>query len=202
MANIFTIGYSAFGIDEFIDELQKNSIVCVVDVRSNPVSGEYYKDYNGYNLEKILKQHDIHYRSYAREFGARQDDPAFFSDEGYVDFEKFTQSEQFKNGLAKVKAGFDKNYNCVLMCAEKDPINCHRSIMIAHALQKTGIEVLNILGNGKIERQSETEQRLLNIYFPNRKQQRLFEEIPAEEVLIEQAYKKQNEKIGYRLENI
>lgn len=88
------------------------------------------------------------------------------------------------------------------MCAEKDPINCHRSIMIAHALQKTGIEVLNILGNGKIERQSETEQRLLNIYFPNRKQQRLFEEIPAEEVLIEQAYKKQNEKIGYRLENI
>ena len=59
MANIFTIGYSAFGIDEFIDELQKNSIVCVVDVRSNPVSGEYYKDYNGYNLEKILKQHDI-----------------------------------------------------------------------------------------------------------------------------------------------
>lgn len=41
-----------------------------------------------------------------------------------------------------------------------------------------------------------------DIYFPNRKQQRLFEEIPAEEVLIEQAYKKQNEKIGYRLENI
>lgn len=77
MTNIFTIGYSAFGIDEFIDELQKNSIVCVVDVRSNPVSGEYYKDYNGYNLEKILKQHDIHYRSYAHEFGARQDDPHF-----------------------------------------------------------------------------------------------------------------------------
>ena len=56
MANIFTIGYSAFDIDEFIDELQKNSIVCVVDVRSNPMSSEYYKDYNGYNLEKILKK--------------------------------------------------------------------------------------------------------------------------------------------------
>ncbi len=199
MASVFTIGYAAFNIDDFIDVLKSHKISHLIDVRSNPVS-EYFQDYNSFNLESKLKQHNILYENLALEFGARQENKEFFSKDGFVDFEKFTQSEQFKNGLLKIKDGLNQKTNFVLMCAEKDPINCHRSIMIGHAMQKNGIEVLHIMPDNQLQSQSEIDKRLLELYSPDRNQLNLFAQSSDEQELIEQAYKKQNEKIGYRLE--
>ncbi|MFA7657904.1 MAG: DUF488 domain-containing protein [Candidatus Gastranaerophilaceae bacterium] len=199
MASVFTIGYAAFHIDDFIDVLKSHKISHLIDVRSNPVS-EYFQDYNSFNLEPKLRQHNIIYENFALEFGARQCNKEFFSKGGCVDFEKFTQSEQFKNGLTKIKNGLNAGTNFVLMCAEKDPINCHRSIMIAHAMQKNGIEVLHIMSDKQLQSQSEIDKRLLELYFSDRNQLNLFAQSSDEQELIEQAYKKQNEKIGYRLE--
>lgn len=199
MASVFTIGYATFNIDDFIEILKSHKISHLIDVRSNPVS-EYFQDYNSFNLEPKLKQHNIIYENLALEFGARQENKEFFSNDGFVDFEKFTKSEQFKNGLTKIKDGLEQGTNFVLMCAEKDPINCHRSIMIAHAMQKNGIDVFNIMQDRQIQVQSKIDKRLLDIYFPDRNQLNLFAENFDEQELIEQAYKKQNKKIGYRLE--
>lgn len=197
MASVYTIGYAAFSIDDFIDILKSHKISHLIDVRSNPVS-EYFQYYNSFNLEQKLKQHNIMYENFALEFGARQENKEFFAKDGFVDFEKFTQSEQFKNGLRKIKAGLERGINLVLMCAEKDPINCHRSIMIGHAMQKNGIEVLHIMHDGQLQHQKEIDKRLLELYFHDRNQLNLFAENSSEQELIEQAYKKQNEKIGYR----
>lgn len=199
MASVFTIGYTAFNIDYFIAILKSHKVSHLIDVRSNPVS-EYFQDYNSFNLEVKLKQHNIIYENFSLEFGARQENKKFFSESGFVDFEKFTQSEQFKNGLAKIRDGFKQDTNFVLMCAEKEPINCHRSIMIAHAMQKADIEVLHIMPDNQLQPQSEIDKRLLELYFPDRNQLNLFVENSDKNELIEQAYKKQNEKIGYRLE--
>ncbi|MDD3436717.1 MAG: DUF488 domain-containing protein [Candidatus Gastranaerophilales bacterium] len=200
MASVFTIGYAAFNIDDFIDVLKSHKISHLIDVRSNPMS-EYFQDYNSFNLEPKLKQHNIIYENLALEFGARQENNEFFSKSGFIDFEKFTQSEQFKNGLAKIEDGLKQDINFVLMCAEKDPINCHRSIMIAHAMQKNGIQVLHIMYDGQLQPQNEIDKKLLELYFPDRNQLNLFTQSLDEQELIEQAYKKQNEKIGYRLES-
>jgi len=197
MASVYTIGYAAFNIDDFIDVLKSYKISHLIDVRSNPVS-EYFQDYNSFNLEPKLRQNNIIYENLALEFGARQENKEFVSENGFVDFEKFTQSEQFKNGLTKMKAGLERGINLVLMCAEKDPINCHRSIMIAHAMQKNGIEVLHIMHDGQLQSQSKIDKRLLEFYFPERNQLNLFSKSSDEQELIEQAYKRQNEKIGYR----
>lgn len=197
MASVFTIGYAAFNIDDFIQVLKKYNISYLIDVRSNPVS-EYYQDFNSLNLRPKLKEHNIIYENLALEFGARQDNKEFFSESGFVDFEKFTQSEQFKNGVEKIKNGLAIGHNFVLMCAEKDPINCHRSIMIAHAMQRTGIEVLHIMPDKQLQKQNQIGKRLLDLYFSGRNQLNLFEENSNEQELIEQAYKKQNEEIGYR----
>ncbi len=199
MASVFTIGYVAFNIDDFIEILKSHKISHLIDVRSNPVS-EYYQDYNSFNLEPKLKQYNIIYENFALEFGARQENKEFFSKSSFVDFEKVTQSKQFKDGLEKIKEGLNQGINFVLMCAEKDPINCHRSIMIAHAMQKNGIEVLHIMYDEKLQTQSEIDKGLLELYFPDRNQLNLFAQSSNEQELIEQAYKKQNEKIGYRLE--
>ena len=196
MASVFTIGYAAFNIDDFIEILKSHKISHLIDVRSNPVS-EYYQDYNSFNLEPELKQHNIIYENLALEFGARQENKEFFSEGGFVDFEKFTQSDQFKKGLAKIKKGLELGYNFVLMCAEKDPINCHRSIMIGYAMQKNGIEVLHIMHDGQLQPQGEIDKILLELYFSDRNQLNLFIKSSDEQELIEQAYKKQNAKIGY-----
>jgi len=97
---IYTIGYSGFKeVADFIKALQDNKITVLVDVRSLPFSSYFY-NYNGDLLSKELKKNGIMYRNYAKEFGARQEDEQYYTD-GYLDFSKFTQSEQFKTEWTK-----------------------------------------------------------------------------------------------------
>ena len=67
-----------------------------MDVRSSPYSS-YYDAYNKENIEVALKKAGIYYRNYAREFGARQENPDFYTN-GILDFRKFTNSQQFADG--------------------------------------------------------------------------------------------------------
>jgi uncharacterized protein (DUF488 family) len=199
MNPIYTIGYTAFKIDDFIKTLRLNHISCVIDVRSIPMS-RYYLDYNKENISLVLKQNGILYRNYIKEFGARQNNMKFYSKEGYLDFNKFTQSQQFKAGINKVLAGMQIGYIFALMCAEKDPINCHRSIMIGRQFYQKDILVNNIMANGATETQADLEKRLLDLYYPNRDQITLTGNYETDEELINRSYQKRNAEIGFKLE--
>lgn len=197
MNSIYTIGYSGFSIEQFISILNRYEIKCVIDVRSNPISNHYI-EYNKEILEKTLAKSDILYRNYAVQFGARQENQRYFTD-GYLDFTKFVKSDMFLDGVKKINAGINQNYSFVLMCAEKDPITCHRCIMIGRTFYEDGYKVNNILSNGSIELQSQSEQRLLNYYFPNRNQISLFDDGLNEKEMIAISYQLRNKEIGYRL---
>lgn len=194
---IYTVGYTAYDIEEFITELKKYNITHVIDVRSNPFS-QYYSDYNKNNLENKLRQNGMLYQNYNIEFGARQSEKIYFSTNGYLDFSKFSKSEQFISGINKVLEGIEQNYVFALMCAEKEPINCHRSILVGREFHKIGIVVKHILSEGNILLHSELEQQLLERYFSNREQINLFSEVKSEEELIEEAYALSNAEIGYK----
>lgn len=196
---IYTIGYSCFKIDEFIKVLKRYKINCVIDVRSDPNS-KFYTDYNKSALMNVLEKNNIYYRNYAKEFGARQENPKYYTD-GCLDFRKFTKSEAFQLGMNKLVKSMEKNYTFVLMCAEKDPATCHRNIMIAKEFHKLGYTVNNILHTGDIETQESIEQRLLENYFPNRYQLSLFDEKLSETQMIEQSYYLRNKEIGFKLED-
>lgn len=195
---IFTIGYSGFSADEFMKELKKNDISVLIDVRSSPFSA-YYTDFNKPALENRLRQNSIYYSNFAPAFGARQEDRRFYSREGYLDFEKFAASEQFKNGVDKLCCGMEKGYRTVLMCAEKNPAECHRCILVSRAFSDRGHRVVHLLPNGISQTQEDVEAQLLNDYFPDREQFSLFE-TPDETELINEAYRRRNAEIGYRLE--
>ena len=197
---LYTIGYSCFKIEDFINVLKKYNINCVIDVRSNPNS-KFHTDYNKDCLEGVLTKNGIYYRNYAKEFGARQENTKYFTD-GYLDFDKFAKSEIFLSGVEKLIKSMEKNYTFALMCAEKDPATCHRNIMIAKEFKKGGYQVNNIWDNGEIETQEEVENRLINCYFPDRNQLSLFGEQLTEEAMIEQAYCLRNKEIGFKLEDI
>ena len=201
MNTVFTIGYTAFDIEKFVAVLKKYKVSCLIDVRSTPKSS-YYKDFDDVNLAPTLKRHNILYRNYKDEFGARQDNKDFYNAKGYLDFEVFAKSQQFIGGMEKIKKAQEMGYTVCLMCAEKDPINCHRAIMVARNLAKNGFEVEHILATESTCTQNDIDSRLLERYFPNRSQLSLFaDENMTDEEAIEKAYRLRNEEIGFKLED-
>lgn len=194
---IYTIGYTAFDIDSFVRQIQDVGITCVVDVRSCPKSS-HYKDFDSKNLEARLRDEGILYRNYAHEFGARQDDKSLYPN-GYLDFEIFAKTDNFKQGIKKLDAGTKLNQTFALMCAEKDPYNCHRCIMVSRFLKDYDYEIYHIIGHNLIVTQEEIENRLISEYYPMRNQYSIFKEdnLSDEECLI-CAYRKRNSDIGHK----
>lgn len=200
MNTVYTIGYTSFDIQKFIEVLKKYKISCLIDVRSTPKSS-YYKDFDDSNLMPLLKSNGIIYRNYREEFGARQENKEFYSSKGFLDFNVFSQSKQFNDGIDKIRKAQDMGYTICLMCAEKDPINCHRTILIARNLDKKGFYVKHILATEDLCKQCDIDKRLLEKYCPNRSQISLFNENNlTDEESIEKAYRLKNEEIGFRME--
>jgi uncharacterized protein (DUF488 family) len=199
MKDIYTIGYSGFKIGEFINILKKHQITSLIDVRSNPNS-KFYEDYNKISLEKLLKFNGIIYRNYRCEFGARQEDLKYYKN-GYLDFNEYTKSKSFLDGVKKIEAGIKLDYVFALMCAEKDPSTCHRNIMVAREFYKLGYNIKNILSDGYFESQESIEQKLVNQYFPKRNQISLFSDNLSWEEMVNKSYEYRNSEIGYRLDN-
>lgn len=195
---VYSIGYSGFSIDDFIDIIKKNEISLIVDVRSQPYS-KYFLEYNKESLKKSLKYNGIYYRNYAKEFGARQEEMEFYSDDGYLDFELFAKSKNFLRGFEKLKQSMLQNYKFSLMCAEKNPINCHRTILIAREFYNAGYKIIHLLPNGTMT-QEDIEKCMLEMYFPDREQIKLFDKHLSNAEYISKAYKKRNAEIGYCME--
>lgn len=197
MRTIYTIGYSNYDIDAFLNVIKKYNISCVIDVRSKPYS-KYFSNYNKDVLSRVLDRNTIYYRNYSEEFGAQQHDGKFYSEEGFLDFQKFVKSEKFQEGFKKIELGMGKGFVFALMCAESDPINCHRNIMVAKEFFEHGYNVVNILKNSKIETQEELEKRLVNLYFKENQNFLFPEENLSFQDKIKIAYRKRNQAIGFK----
>lgn len=198
---IYTIGYAGFPIREFEARLLGSGVNVLIDVRSSPFSA-YHQDYNRDVLERALRARGIYYRNYAREFGARQTDPAYYTN-GYLDFEKFAASGPFREGVEKLSRSMEQGYRFALMCAEIDPIDCHRAILVARAFADLGYSVIHLLPHEKSLTHRQLEARLLDRYFKDRDQCSLFDAAPGdggEEDLLAQAYRRRNAEIGYHLQ--
>ena len=199
MNQIYTVGHSSHNIDYFLKLLNSHSISCLVDVRSTPYS-KYTPQFNMREIKRILNFNKIYYIFMGNEFGARRKDKELYSEEGYLDFEKVSRSSLFISGMDRVKTGLEKGFNIALMCKERDPIDCHRNILVAREFHKQNYKVYNILEDSKIQNQEHIEKRLLDMYFPNRYQYTLFDnQRKNDPELINEAYKLRNKDIGYRL---
>jgi uncharacterized protein (DUF488 family) len=81
------------------------------------------------------------------------------------------QASEFNKGLERVIEG-SKKYRIALMCSERDPLDCHRCLLVGRALAERGVRVSHILDDGRIVSQSEIEDKLLENLWPQRR--RLF----------------------------
>ena len=199
---VYSIGYTAFvDLDALLRTLKYYHISCLIDVRSVPYS-QYRPEYNKESFSSHLNEVGISYRNYAQEFGARQTDLQYYNDD-YLDFQKFASFPIFRSGIVKVVNGVAKGLNVAIMCAEKDPLDCHRNILVARNLVLAGVAVVDILGENKIESFKDFEDRLLNWFDPNAFMP-LFPEEAQEyrESALAKAYAKKNSIIGVKKVNL
>lgn len=197
MENIYTIGHSTNPIEYFIRILHMHKINCIIDVRSTPFS-KYAHQYNREELKSTLNKCGIYYIYMGDELGARRKEKNLYSNEGFVDFDEVRKNAVFQKGIKRITEGIKKGYNIALMCTEKDPIACHRCILLGREFHEKGYNVCNITQGGKIQTQIMIEERLLELYFKDRNQITLFSTVENnEKQLINDAYKLKNKEIGY-----
>lgn len=186
---VFSIGHSTHSIEAFADLLQTHNVTAVADVRSAPFS-RFNPQFNKDAIEKSLKLHGIKYVFVGRELGARSDDPSCYEN-GRVQYPRLAQTELFKQGLARVVQGA-REYRIAVMCAEKDPLECHRTLLVARALDESGIEVAHILSDGSLESHQHAMDRLLDVVgLPH---QHMFR---SHSDLIAEAMVRQEDRIAY-----
>ena len=145
---LFTIGHSTHTIEDFIKLLQAHQITAIYDVRSIPYS-RFNSQFNREELEQKLFAKDISYVFFGKELGARSDNPACYKN-GKVQYDLLTKEPLFKIGLNAVKRGITE-HRAALMCAEKDPLTCHRTILVCRELRSPDIEISHILADASLE---------------------------------------------------
>lgn len=194
--SLFTIGHSTNELDHFYELLALHGVDCLLDVRSMPYS-RHASQFNEPVLGPYLEAKGIRYFPAGKPFGARRDDRSLYP-QGYLDFELVRQTSLFRRGVEHVAARLDRGENIALMCTEKHPIDCHRAIMVSRGFELEGVGVSHILQDGSLLSQRDLGKQLLDMYFPDRAQMNLFGDTD-DEMLLRDAYRMRNEKIGYRL---
>ena len=189
---LYTIGYATFSQTDFIKRLRDLSIGAVVDVRSEPTVS-HFEGYRFPAIKKFVNENGIYYLPLSRELGARPVAAALYSD-GKADFSKIARWTPFRASLKRLRDGIEKFPLC-LMCAQKDPLNCHRSILITREFKRVypEAEIFHIISQTALESEEELRKRLLK----SKGFDQLMLGKTSDETLAE-AYSRQEEEIAYR----
>jgi uncharacterized protein (DUF488 family) len=189
MPELFTIGHSTHSWEKFLELLRQHHIEAVADVRSSPYS-QYNPQFNREPLQLALRQQGISYVFMGEELGARRSEPECYVN-GKVDYSLIARAPAFIRGLDRLVQGAAK-MRIVIMCAEKDPLDCHRCILVSPHLKERGIHVQHIHDDGTLESQETVERRLAQKF--DLAERELFQ---SDAQALTEAYRRQGEKIAY-----
>ena len=191
---ILTVGHSTHTLEAFVALLKLHDVTALADVRSAPFS-RFNPQFNKDAIERSLKAHGIKYVFLGRELGARSDDRSCYEN-GRVQYGRLARTELFRSGIERVMQGAEEH--CIaLMCAEKEPLDCHRTLLVARALEEKGVAVIHILADGRLESQGDAMVRLLAVVGLPRDD--FFQSRPD---LIAQALTRQEERVAFVDENL
>ena len=192
MLELLTIGHSIHSVERFVDLLKMHGVTALCDVRSSPYS-RYTPQFNRELLKDELARHRIIYLYLGAELGPRSSDPTCYEN-GKVQYNRLAGKDLFQQGLGRLRKGMT-THRIALMCAEKDPLTCHRMLLICRNLRGDDIVISHILEDGSLEDNQDTERRLM-------KQLKIdpADLFSTEADQIQRAYDLQGEKVAYTLE--
>lgn len=186
MNPLFTIGHSDIQTPRFVHTLKEHNIAVAVDVRSSPYSRRN-PQFSREALRHALRETGIQYLFLGRELGARREEPDCYQD-GQAKYELIEHADAFQEGLRRLRQGIAQ-FQVALVCAEEDPITCHRMVLVCKCLRNTVHDIRHVRRGGTYETNEEAEKRMLNAVGLNTGF--------ATPSVIEQAYRLQGLKIAY-----
>ena len=157
---LYTIGHSRHPIEHFVKLLKEAYVSLVFDVRSIPYSRRN-PQFRQKALAERLRNKGIDYVFSGRELGVKSPDPDCYIN-GKVSYDLIAARPEFADALDRI---IDKSSEArpALLCAEEDPLTCHRTILICRHLRERVASILHIRGDGSIETNEAFEQRLLKV---------------------------------------
>lgn len=193
---LFTVGHSILEFHDFVVLLKVNGVDLLADVRSTPQSARM-PHFSQPALEKLLSGEHIAYLFLGEELGGRPDDADAYRADGLVDYRRRRKSHAFQSGLNRLLMECE-GWSVAMMCAEEDPLECHRFLMVCPELTKLGIVPAHIRKGARIETQEAAENRLLAATG--------FEAVAANSLfaaartdVLDDAYQVQAEKFAFRV---
>jgi uncharacterized protein (DUF488 family) len=148
MTDIFSIGHSNHPIERFLDLLTQHDIKALADVRSMPYS-RFNPQFKREALARSLQEAGIAYVFLGEELGGKR--PG-------ISHAEIAATDTFRRGLDRLREGAAR-YRVAFMCAEREPLDCHRTLLIARHL--TDLSIRHILADGELEAQDAVERRLV-----------------------------------------
>ena len=187
---VLSIGHSNHPWPAFLDLLQRNEVGAIVDVRSMPASRRY-PQFNRDAFERALGEAGVGYRFLGDRLGGRPKDTVCYAG-GAVDYARVAATSAFREGLDEL-ATLAQKKRCCLLCAERDPLDCHRAILVARHLAPKGFSISHIHGDGRVETQAEFEKRLIDAG-----EAPLLADVEDARALLQLAYNRRGRRIAFR----
>ncbi len=150
MTTIKTIGHSNQPIERFIDLLKTGDVEAVVDVRSMPYSRRF-PQFGRERLTQSLSAVGILYR-HEPALGGKPKDAA--------SYDAIAERPDFTEALDRLVASAGDTALC-LMCAEKDPLDCHRTVLVSRRLAERGVPIEHLLADGTRKPHAVLEEELM-----------------------------------------
>jgi len=147
-------------LEHFVALLKMHGVSAVADVRSAPYS-RFTPDFNRERLSKTLEARGLKYLFFGEELGGRPKDASCYCD-GRVDYVRMATKDWFNRGLERLIHNSEED-QVALLCAEQDPVACHRMLLVSRVLAERDVEISHIHSSGVLEAHSSAETRLLRL---------------------------------------
>ena len=168
--SLYTIGHSRHTIDTFIDLAENFGISLFIDVRGQPYS-RFNPQYNRERFREALAEQGIDYLWLGDRLSGRPTEAKFCGVNGKVLWHEVSRWPALNAGITEVLER-TASERLALVCAEEDPMRCHRRFLLTPPLTERGARVLHIRGDSRL--QSEEEMRSTEELAANRAQLNLF----------------------------
>lgn len=158
MNPVFTIGHSDHAIDDFIGMLARHGVSALADVRAAPYS-RHQAQYCKAPLMAALRAAGLSYVYLGEQLGGRPSARLRAQMQG-TGYAAMAATQAFKDGIGRILKG-RAQHRIALMCAERDPIDCHRALLVGRALAASQADLVHIHADGDGETHAALESRLL-----------------------------------------
>ena len=156
---VFSIGHSDHTAEAFVALLARHGVSAVADVRAAPYS-RHHPQFSKAALIATLRAAGLAYVYLGEQLGGLHSARVRGQMRG-SGYAAMAATEAFQEGVVRVGQGRER-HRIAMMCAERDPIDCHRALLVGRALAGLGVKVEHILADGATESHTALERRLLD----------------------------------------